>query len=343
MTEIIRDEITTADAWKGAEIQHQTDWTWHLTGAEIEEIEAALHTAKAAGATIPFSKNLFPLPTVQKRLDKAIQEISHGRGCVMVRGLSRDNFSDEDCELIYWGIGIHLGTPVSQNKRGHLLGHVTDEGKDLSDPDARAYQTRNKLDFHCDQLPVDILGLMCLRGAKIGGASYLVSAPMVHNVVLRERPDLLEYLYQPLHIDWRGDQPPGEQPWYDVPMFSAKDGRISARVTSRAFIESVVRYGDELAINEKQREAVDVVQEIANRPEMRLSMEFQEGDFQFISNHSIMHAREAYEDFDDPALKRHLLRMWIGLPDHLRRPLSPLLDHRYDYVKIGGIPKHANA
>ena len=86
-----------------------------------------------------------------------------------------------------------------------------------------------------------------------------------------------------------------------------------------------------------------MVQEIANRPELRLEMDFQEGDIQLINNLTVMHARQSYEDYEEPEMKRHLLRMWIGLPDEKRRPLSPLLDERYEYVRNGGIPKQAAA
>ena len=140
-----------------------------------------------------------------------VSHVTNGLGVMLVRGLPRENYSRADCELIYWGIGVHIGKPVSQNARGHVLGHVTDEGRDLSDPNARGYQTRNRLDFHCDQLPFDIIGLFCLRTAKSGGTSYLVSAPAVHNTLLAERPELLDVLYQPFHVDWRGDHPDGDQ------------------------------------------------------------------------------------------------------------------------------------
>ena len=343
MLEIVRDRITTPDAWVGPDIQDDDSWIWRLTDAEIAEIDAALATAKEVGAAIPFAPDAFPLPTLKARLDDMIVDVTKGLGVVLVRGLPRERYSRAECELIYWGLGVHIGRPVSQNARGHLLGHVTDEGKDLSDPNARGYQTRNRLDFHCDQLPVDIIGLFCLRTARSGGASFLVSAPAVHNTLLDERPDMIDVLYEPFHVDWRGDHPDGEQPWYDVPMFSAAAGKITARVTNRSFLESVSRYGDELALSERQREALDVVQEIANRPGLRLSMDFQEGDMQFINNHTVLHAREAYDDHDDPELKRHLLRMWIGLPHGVRRPLSPRLADRYRYVEIGGIPKQSAA
>jgi hypothetical protein len=51
-----------------------------------------------------------------------------------------------------------------------------------------------------------------------------------------------------------------------------------------------------------------------------------------------LHARTAYEDFDDPRLQRHLLRMWIAVADERRRPLAESLADRYRWVERGGIP-----
>ena len=343
MVEIIRDEITTDDAWVGPAVQNDMSWLYELTDGDIAEIDAALQAVKSANLEIPFTAQDFPLLTFRARLDELMDRVLSGLGVILIRGVPRERYSDEECGLIYWGISAHIGTPVSQNARGHLLGHVTDEGKNLDDPNARGYQTKNRLDFHCDQLPVDVLGLFCLRGAKSGGTSYLVSAPTVHNVMLAERPDLLDVMYAPFHVDWRGDHPDGSQPWYDIPMLTAHDGRIAARITNRSFMESVSRYGENLALSDAQREALDVFQEISNREELRLKMNFRPGDMQFINNHTILHARQAYEDYEAPALKRHLLRVWIALPAGKRRPLAPVLNERYRFVEMGGSPKQAAA
>ncbi|MDP6700564.1 MAG: TauD/TfdA family dioxygenase, partial [Candidatus Latescibacteria bacterium] len=254
------------------------------------------------------------------------------------RGLPRERYSDEDCALIYWGIGAQLGNPVSQNARGHRLGHVRDEGRSFDDPNARAYQTNQRLDFHCDLLPVDVLGLFCLRTAKSGGASALVSALTIHNVLGAERPDLLVTAYGNFNVDWRGEEPEGEQPWYSIPMFSARDGKVSSRFCSRPYYESVTRFDDALALSDLQRETLDTVQEIANRPELRLSMSLQEGDIQLLNNHVILHSRDAFEDYEEAERKRHLLRMWIAVPEARRRPLSDALAGRYRWVEAGGIP-----
>jgi hypothetical protein len=330
--------IISPDAWTGPEIQQDTAWTCRLDAADIEEIDAALEQLKRSGARIPFPSESFPLPQLRKKLDTILDEIENGRGFKLIRGIPRERYSDSDCELIYWGITSYFGVPVSQNARGHLLGHVRDEGRVISDPNARAYQTNQRMDFHTDMLPIDVLGLFCLRTAKSGGASKLTSALAIHNVLREERPDLLDVLYCPFHLDWRGEEPEGEKPWFSIPMFSQYQGRITSRICSLVYYESAARFGEQYRPTPLQREALLAVQDIANRPELMLTMDFQEGDIQLINNHTMMHAREAYEDYPEPDRQRHLLRMWIAVPDGKRRPLAESLTERYRWVQRGGIP-----
>lgn len=333
-----RPLITGPAVWVGPEIQNDGSWIHCLSEASIAEIDRALAHAKRAGARVPYAKALFPLERVADELDRLLDEIENGRGFALVRGIPRARYTDEECELIYWGLGAHLGRPVSQNARGHLLGHVRDEGRIHADPNARGYQTNERMDFHTDMLPVDVLGLFCLRTAKRGGASKLVSALTVHNVLRNERPDLLEALYGDFHVDWRGEEPPGEKPCFTLPMFSNRDGKVTTRIVSLPYYESAARHGPQYRPSAIQLEALRAVQEIANRPELMLTMAFQEGDIQLINNHILLHAREAYEDHPEPGRERHLLRMWIAVDDARRRPLATALAERYRWVERGGIP-----
>jgi hypothetical protein len=333
-----RDFIVDPAAWVGPAIQNDTSWIHRFDAAALAEIDAALAHAKRVGVTIPYAKEAFPLRRVAAELDDVVHEIEHGRGFVLLRGIARERYTDAECEMLYWGLGVHLGVPVSQNSRGHLLGHVRDEGRIHADPNARGYQTNQRMDFHTDMLPVDVLGLFCLRTAKSGGASKLTSALTVHNVLREERPDLLETLYGDFHVDWRGEQPSGEQPWFVLPMFSECRGKVTTRINSVPYYQSVARHGARYAPSAKQLEALELVQEIANRPQLMLSMDFQEGDIQLINNHVLLHAREAFEDHPQPGRERHLLRMWIAVDDARRRPLADALASRYQWVRRGGIP-----
>ncbi len=337
--EAITEVIGGPGVWTGSELQDDPTWIMDLDDDDIAEIDAALAAVKASGLSIPFPASAFPLPTFAKKIDDIIDRVVNGKGLTLVRGLPLERYGEADCELIYWGIGIHIGTPVSQNSRGHVLGHVRDEGRVLSDPNARPYQTASKMDFHCDLLPVDMLGLFCVRPAKSGGESYIVSAQTVHNVIRQERPDYLEALYQPFNLDWRGEEPKGAPPWYTMPMFSVRDGKVTSRITARQFIHSVTRHGETLAASRLQLEAIDFTQEVARRPELRLNMTLEAGDMQFLNNLTTLHGRSGFEDHDETERKRHLLRMWIALDEARRRPLAALLDERYGWVERGGIPK----
>ena len=341
MTKPHREIITGPAAWRGADIQTDDSWIMTLDEQAIGEIDRALAVAKAQGLALPFDKSAFALPALAATLDDIPRRLEDGLGFVVVRGLPRERYDSQECEMIYWAIASHIGAPVSQNARGERVCHVRDAGKSLNDPNARGYQTTAKLEFHCDLLPVDVLGLFCLRTAKSGGASFLVSSLAVHNTVLEERPDILDVLYEPFHADWRGDQPDDETPWYTNPLYSYWDGKLTSRVTTRFVFDSVVRFGEHLALTERQSQALDVVHEIACRPHMRLAIDFKEGDMQFVNNHTILHAREEYEDYEEPELKRHLLRMWIALPPEHRRALAPELAARYAHVEAGGIVRRA--
>ena len=334
----MRDIISSPGAWTGSALQDDGAWIRHLAADEVAELDAALGRAKRAGTRIPFTADAFPLPRLAARLDAILEEIERGRGFVLLRGIPRARYTDAECEVLYWGIGAHLGRPVSQNARGHLLGHVRDEGRIQADPSARAYQTSERMDFHTDMLPVDVLGLFCLRGAKSGGESKLVSALTLHNVLRAERPDLLEALYGMFHVDWRGEEPAGENPWFTLPMFSERGGCVTSRINSLPYYESAARHGEQYRPTAVQREALEMVQEIANRPELMLTMEFREGDIQLINNHTLLHARAAYEDYPEPGRERHLLRMWIAVAEDRRRPLADALAGRYRWVREGGIP-----
>src|SRR5262245_17896508 len=128
--------IVEPGAWIGRQMQNDPSWVHHFDAGALVEIDDALDCVKRGGVRIPFGPNEFPLPTLSPVLGKILDDIEHGSGFKLLRGIPRDRYADEDCELIYWGLGVHLGWPISQNARGHLLGHVRDEGRTQADPNA---------------------------------------------------------------------------------------------------------------------------------------------------------------------------------------------------------------
>src|SRR5438874_2089654 len=321
-------EIGDSSAWYGPNLTGRTDWIERLSEAEVAEVESA--TRRLAELTESFvdltsiKTKDFPLPTLGPRLRRLLEEVLSGRGFVLIKALPVQRWTRREAAIAFLGIGVHLGNLRMQNSEGHLLGHVKDLGRSSLDPNARIYQTRERQTHHTDSC--DVVGLLCLRTAKSGGLSSLVSSTTIFNELRRRRPDLLRVLLDPIETDRRGEVPQGGKPYFSIPVFNWHEGLLSA-IYQRQYIESARRFPAVAPLSPVQIEALDLFDELANDPALNLTMELQPGDMQFVHNHTILHDRTAFEDFLEPERKRHLLRLWVAPPS--ARPLPEVYAGRF--------------
>jgi hypothetical protein len=333
-----RPLIEGPSAWIGADMREREDeWSYRLSPAEVAEIEAAAQAVRARGLDIAdIRREDFPLPTLGPVLERLRAEVIDGRGFVLLRGMPVEDRPIAESATAYWGVGSYFGSARSQNAKGHLLGHVYDlGGLSKADPNVRGYATAEEQNFHIDRC--DVVALLCLRRAKSGGLSAIVSSMAVHNEMARRRPDLLDRLYQPFPTDRRGEvpegkAPEGKAPFYEAPVFNRHAGRVSV-LYSRQYILSAQRFPEARRLTAEDIEALDMLSELAADPELRLDMSFMPGDIQFLHNHTILHARTGYEDWPDVERKRHLLRLWLAPPG--ARPLPPVFAEVYGDLTIG--------
>lgn len=297
-------------AWRGQDLARRPEsFTHALSPAEIAELDAALRGVRARGLALgEIRREDFPLPGLAPTLARFARELREGRGFVLVRGLPVARWGDEGSATVYWGLGQHLGRPGAQNPQGELLGHVVDTHEEAANPNVRRYRTNGEIRPHCDL--ADVVGLLCLRGARSGGASRITSSVAIHDAILARRPDLAERLYEPFRLDSRDEQRDGARGWFPVPPCRFADGRLRTFWHSDYF-RSAVRHADVPPFTKLELELLDLYEELAASPELRLDMQFAPGDVQLISNHTIVHARTAYEDA--PGSERHLLRLWLSL------------------------------
>jgi hypothetical protein len=325
-----RGPVEGPSVWYGPELVLKDDWNFTLSPEQQKEVLSALDQVRRHGLDIQaIRRRDFPLPDFGPVLDALRQDVIRGRGFVLLRGLPVDGLPIEDVATLYWGVGTYFGAPRAQNARGHLLGHVTDvQGKVIER--ARGYLTSRHLPYHCDY--VDIVTLLCLRKAKSGGLSSLVSSHTIHNEMWRRRPDLAERLYGAIAHDRHDEVPPGKGPWYELPIFNHYRDRLCIYFIRRN-IESTSVYPDARRITPELEEALDFLQGLANDPELHLKMAFEPGDMQIIHNHQIMHDRTAYEDWPEAEKRRHLLRLWLAPPDGIALPEA--FAGLYGSVEIG--------
>ncbi len=307
----------------------QTDWIVRLTDTEIAEVEIANRKLEESDLQHLAAKDV-PLPTLAPRLRGVLEEVMKGRGFVLIKGLPVERWTRREAAIAFLVIGVHFGNLRMQNAEGHLLGHVRDLGRSSEDPNTRIYQTRERQTFHTDSC--DVVGLLCLRTAKSGGLSSLVSSTTIFNEMRRRRPDLLDVLLQPIETDRRGEVPEGSKPYFNIPVFNYHDGLVSA-IYQRQYIESARRFPGVEPLSALQVEALDLFDQLANDPKLNLMMELQPGDIQLVHNHTILHDRTAFEDYPEPDRKRHLLRLWLAPPGV--RPLPEVYKERFGSITPG--------
>ena len=324
-----------AAAWTGAELERDRSWIRHLAAADIAALDAALEHVRAQGLDWSrISRADFPLGDFGAKLADIAEELEHGRGIALLRGLPVERYDAEALKCIHAGLASHLGTPVYQSAKGELIGEITDEGaaalargtlpssgkgsggdKPFLSSRARV-QTTGLLRFHTDR--TDVVALLCAEQSMSGGLSEIASAVTIHDTMLARRPDLVEELYRDLPRSRLGEERGGEAAYYMLPVFALEQGYFTTHY-SRTYVEAGQRVAQVPRMSEAQWEALDLLHELGF--ELCLTHRFQPGDIQYLNNHILYHGRTAYEDGDGGAGggRRLLYRIWISMANS--RPL----------------------
>lgn len=319
-------------AWLGSDMStRRHEWLLELSDDQITDLEsAARHYLSLDRDVGEITADDFPLETFDEHLRELKEKLLHGIGFEVIRGLPVDRYDQLLAATIFCGVGAHLGSARSQNAQGHILGHVRDTGASSKDTDTRIYQTAERQTFHTDS--ADVVGLLCLQDAKEGGESLLVSALSIYNRMRKERPDLLERLFDPIATDRRGEIPPGAKPYMEIPVLSWHAGHLTV-FYQRQYIESAQRFEDAMRLTSEHMAALDMLDALANDPEMHLRMRLRPGDMQFVYNHSQLHDRTDFVDWSEPGRRRHLLRLWLSPTGD--RKLPACFAERYGSIEVG--------
>ena len=273
------------------------------------------------------------LPRLEPKISAWRHELVHGRGFVIVSGLPVEEWGEARSALAFWALGHHLGVPGAQNPDGELLGHIKDYGEQAESPDVRLYRTTSNIRFHCDA--ADVVGLLCLQTVRKGGQSRIASSVAIWNAIFERDPESAAVLFEPLAHDLRGEHPPDGPRHANIqPCCLGQDGVLRTFYHSEYF-RSVARLPEVGALPARHQKLLDRYDALGASPDFHMDMWLERGDMQFISNHTIVHARTQYEDGPDPARKRHLLRLWLSAPNG--RKLPSAFAARYGEIEVGKI------
>ncbi len=326
-----KTRIDHPNAWTTESVRSKADMAYTLSKEELSALDTALNEVKSRGLAVEeVTAGDFPLGGLEKVVAGWIQEIDYGKGLVFLQGLPVARYTKDDCALIFWGIGAHMGEAQSQSLAGDRLGHVVNLGGD--NPRYRAYQNSTELALHTDA--TDIVGMMCLVPAREGGLSGYAGAAAIYNELLNHHPDVLPILCEGFHYHLFGEHVPGESPVTEekTPVFSEKDGCLSISYL-RSYIEMAFAHmGKEKTAAES--EALDTLDQVAHGPKCFRQFMLSPGDMLFFSNYTVLHNRTAFVDDDDLDKRRHLLRLWLRAHDP-----RPLIENISAFGKRRGISK----
>lgn len=301
---ILKQPIAGAHAWRGSELANDKSWVLELTSAENDSLANALARLKTSGLSFPgFFQKDFPLPELSEKLAGIVQELENGKGFLLLRGLEISRFNEDEVNAIYYGLGLNLGLPVTQNPQGDLIGRVMNVG-DINDKNTRVYETNLYLPYHTD--PSDVFGLLCLRPGKSGGLTSLVSSGAVYNEILAKYPEYLALYYRPMYYAHLGKDSLS-------PIFSYHDGKLSCR-----YLRQYIELGYEMhnsVLSRVEVQALDIFDAIMRDDKVRLDMMLEPGDLLFANNYAVMHSRTSFEEFDELEKRRKLLRLWLKMPN----------------------------
>ena len=317
--------------WHGDELFSRPDWEYRLTAHDIDELQTALATVTEI-ATGDISRDSFALDRLGDQLLKIQDSLETQSGITIVRGFPIDRFTPGQTKRIFFGMMQHIGTPISQSASGELVLDVKDAGHADGDAKVRGPNTRKRLSFHTDRC--DVIGFLCVCPAKSGGENFVVNSRAVYDAIQSERPDLLEILMQPFYYKRHTVDLANQLAYCQQPIFSFEEGHFACSFL-RVLIERAYASDDTPQMTDVQREALDFLESVAERPDLHVRFFQERGDIVLLNNWTTLHRRSEFEDHADPELKRHLLRVWLSVPNS--RPIDPLFKANFGATEAGAI------
>lgn len=313
---MLREVVDDPRAWQAQTAGDRSEWYRPLPDEILDTLQSWLATLPQGQPVTELILNDEDRLAWSEHLAAAKYDLEFGRGFVILEGLPLAKLSDREAVASYWLLGQLLGEPFAQNVQGTLLYDVRDTGQDLS-AGARFSVTNYESSFHTDNSfgdsILDYVGLLCLKTAKSGGISQNVSGYAVHNVLLDEHPDVLQTLYQPLHVDRRGGFREGESPTVRRPVVAWDGSELIVR-----YLRYWIEVGQEKAgkpLTADERRALDIFDAVLARPDLRVEFALKPGQMYFINNRWILHNRTAFADYPELERRRHLVRLWLRARD----------------------------
>ncbi|MBV8354390.1 MAG: TauD/TfdA family dioxygenase [Candidatus Eremiobacteraeota bacterium] len=290
------------------------DWIVEIPSECLREIRAAL--VELRGNRLPIfllGPDDFQLEACRALMHGVRRQLDEGVMFAVLDRLPLEEMTRDEATQVYWLLASLVARPVAQKFDGTMFYEVSDTGAQLKPGSGiRPTVTNVELTFHNDnsynETQPHYVALLCFSKSLEGGRSRVISMYTVHNVLLEQHRDVLPRLYRPFWFDRHAEHEPDDVKVFAAPVFEY-DGRLRTRLAHREVYAGYELRGERL--DDEGTRALTAVQTVFDTPLLRVELDFEPGQIQFVNNRATGHARTEFLDGPEPHQKRRLLRMWL--------------------------------
>jgi alpha-ketoglutarate-dependent taurine dioxygenase len=301
-------------AWTRADVR-ENDYRVTLSdAAQGELLDAARMLRRQPVPLLALRPESFEMPACRAAMAEVRRILADGIRFALLARLPMEELSPEEAKALYWMLSSMLARPVAQKLDGTIVYDVHDTGQQaLPGSGIRPDKTNIDLQFHNDNaynatMPV-FVGLLCVRPAKEGGMSRVMSFYTAHNALRERHADVLPRLYQPFWFDRQREFHPGEASTFSAPLFIRDGDRLSARLSLHQIRGGYALRGE--TMDNETAAAIEAIKEVFADPSLQFDFHLQAGEMQFVANREVGHSRTEFHDHDEAERRRLLIRLWL--------------------------------
>lgn len=314
MLPVLDQPLTGRQAWTRNDVRDSDYRVVLPEAARRELLDAAAILRRQPVPMLALRADSLDLPACRATMEQVRAILTDGVRFALLQGLPLDQLSLDDAKALYWILSSMLARPVAQKLDGTMIYDVHDTGrKALPGSGVRPDKTNIDLQFHNDNsynftMP-EFVGLLCVRQAKDGGMSRVMSFATAHNALRERHREVLPRLYQPFWFDRQREYHPGESETFSAPVFIRNGERLQARLSLHQIRGGYALKGG--TMDNETIAALEAVKDVFADVSLQYQFRLQPGDIQYVTNREIGHSRTEFHDFDEAERRRLLVRLWL--------------------------------
>lgn len=311
---VLDQPIAGRQAWTRADVR-ESDYRVMLSDTARDELlDAAATLRRQPVPLLALRADSLDLPACRAAMEKVRAILTDGLRFAVLDRLPIEQLALDEAKALYWILSSMLARPVAQKLDGTIVYDVHDSGRQaLPGSGVRPDKTNIELQFHNDNsynftMP-EFVGLLCVRPAREGGMSRVMSFATAHNALRERHREVLPRLYEPFWFDRQREFHPGEPATFSAPLFIRDGERLRARMSLHQIRGGYALRGG--TMDNETTAAIEAIKDVFADSSLQFQFRLEAGQIQYVANRELGHSRTEFHDHDDAGRRRLLIRLWL--------------------------------